>query len=125
MSAAIILQQQIFHSLLIYKKRINVVKKRKFHIISTIDFSLSFLKIFTLMTSSSQNSPITIIDNSERIENPPRKRGYDQLLRRRRRNRIYRRYSLINTEEILKRLPQQIITNNSLLDQFFNGSQFI
>lgn len=102
-----------------------MVKKRKFRIISIIDFSLSFLKIFTQMASSSQNSsPINITDNSEILEKPLRKRGYDQLLRRRRRNRIYRRYSLISIEETLMRLPQQIITNNPQLDQFFNGSQF-
>lgn len=69
------------------------------------------------MALPSQNTLINI---------PLRERGHDKLLRRRRRRvyRVYRRHSL-NIEETLKCLPQQIITNDPLLDQFFNGYQFI
>jgi hypothetical protein len=75
------------------------------------------------MALPSQNSSINI--TTKILETPLRKRGHDQLLRRRRQRRIYRRHTLINIEETLKRLPQQIITNDPLLDQFFNGSRFI
>jgi hypothetical protein len=63
------------------------------------------------------------------LRNPHR--GRNRLARQRRTNRIYRRRIRSNVSnnniEILNRitnLPQQQITDDPLIDQFFNGSSF-
>lgn len=63
-------------------------------------------------------------NNTEILETQLQKRPYqNKMIEKRRIARRCRRFNTLHDHHIT-RIPRQIITNDPLVDQFFNGSHF-